>query len=262
MSSFSLAGKRLLIVGGNGYVGSAIARQAIALGAHVSSVSKSGVPKSKQPWNDKVTWIAGDALHPHTFEKHLIDADAVVHTVGTLVDTSLTHFRNPGDQGTYENLNRDTAKAVGNYLNNLGGKKMVYFSASQGARFTQRYLESKRQAEEHLLNLTHLRVSILRPGFIYSSTDRPWTMSVKLSKDIYTGVKNAIDTFAGEMPVVKDILAKAELDHSVDVQAVAIAAIVSAFSKGYDGKIIESRDMEKIWEDFIANRIKITKDIA
>jgi hypothetical protein len=42
----------------------------------------------------------------------LNEADAIVHTIGTLIDTSITKSAKPGDKGTYENLNRDSLKSL------------------------------------------------------------------------------------------------------------------------------------------------------
>jgi len=67
-------------------------------------------------WTNKVVWVKGDASNPETFEETLRKSDAVVHTIGTLVDTSITKFSQPGDKGTYEHMNRDTAIAVGSKL--------------------------------------------------------------------------------------------------------------------------------------------------
>ncbi len=55
-------------------------------------------------------------MDPKTFESALKDCDAVVHTIGTLVDTSVTKGKRAGEEGTYEQMNRDTAKAVGDKL--------------------------------------------------------------------------------------------------------------------------------------------------
>lgn len=256
MSNFSIYGKKLLIIGGNGYVGSAIARQAVSLGAKVTSVSRSGRPKTRQPWDSKVEWIPGDALKPESFEGPIRESDAVVHTVGVLLDSSFTKFKQPGDEGTYEVLNRDTAKAVGSLLNEIGGKKMVYISASQGAGFTTRYLDTKREAEEFLLQLPKVKVSILRPGFIYSSTDRPWTMPVKIGKDITSRLANVFQEMAGGNETLRSCAKKLEGDHSIDVNAVAVSALLSAFQTEYDGKILESQEMEKIWERFLMRRFQ------
>jgi hypothetical protein len=36
-----------------------------------------------------------------------MQADAYIHTIGTLIDTSITKWAKPGQKGTYEYMNRD-----------------------------------------------------------------------------------------------------------------------------------------------------------
>jgi uncharacterized protein YbjT (DUF2867 family) len=82
---------RLVVVGGNGFIGSAICRSALAQGMQVTSVSSSGRPYQTPrghtpPWTEKVDWQTGDALKPDTFARHLDGAAGVVHTLGILLE--------------------------------------------------------------------------------------------------------------------------------------------------------------------------------
>ncbi|KIM28867.1 hypothetical protein M408DRAFT_329291 [Serendipita vermifera MAFF 305830] len=131
------------VIGGNGFVGSAVCRAAVRRGWKVQSISKSGkpftTPNGHLPaWTSKVEWHAGDALVPESYRSLLSSTNAVVHTLGTLFDgaaykTSLKagasaaaaagvkgiydgiNGGNPlakGSPGSYESLNRDTAISV------------------------------------------------------------------------------------------------------------------------------------------------------
>ncbi len=62
-------------------------------------------------------YVKGDALYPQNFAKVLEEADAVVHTIGTLIDSTVLKGKKPGDLGSYEHMNRDTAISVGTFLN-------------------------------------------------------------------------------------------------------------------------------------------------
>ena len=42
-----------------------------------------------------------------------------MHTIGTLIDSSVLKGREPGEVGTYEHLNRDTAISIGNKKKNI-----------------------------------------------------------------------------------------------------------------------------------------------
>ncbi|CAL1704701.1 unnamed protein product [Somion occarium] len=137
--------QKILVVGGNGFVGSAVCKAALARGMQVTSISSSGrpytTPKGHSPaWTSKVNWQAADALKPESYAHLLPDKSAVVHTLGTLFED--TRYKNalkegnlpalfsafisgsansrsdtnplkePKKDGSYELLNRDSALRV------------------------------------------------------------------------------------------------------------------------------------------------------
>jgi uncharacterized protein YbjT (DUF2867 family) len=77
----------VLIAGGNGYVGSAACRYAVAKGIKVFAVSRSGLPPSSEPWTDKVTYVKGDVMTPATYADALKESKGVIHSIGVLIDT-------------------------------------------------------------------------------------------------------------------------------------------------------------------------------
>ncbi|KAI0180423.1 NAD dependent epimerase/dehydratase family protein [Hypoxylon sp. FL1284] len=86
--------KRLIVCGGNGFLGSRICKYAMARGWDVTSISRSGEPKwntvtssaSPPAWAHKVTWERADMLRPATYAPLLKGADFVVHTMGILLE--------------------------------------------------------------------------------------------------------------------------------------------------------------------------------
>ncbi|KAK7467188.1 hypothetical protein VKT23_004246 [Stygiomarasmius scandens] len=180
--------QRILVVGGNGFIGSAICRIALAKGMEVTSVSSSGrpytTPKGHSPaWASKVTWLQGSAHNPSTFHDALANADGVVHTLGTLVEDggkykqairegnipqvlgavcdNVLSGKNPlmkGGEGSYEHINRDSALRVCEAFVSSGKGKtyassprpFVYISAEDVFRpvIPARYIETKREAEK------------------------------------------------------------------------------------------------------------------
>ncbi|CCM04620.1 uncharacterized protein FIBRA_06804 [Fibroporia radiculosa] len=134
---------RLLVIGGNGFLGSAVCKAALARGMQVTSISQSGAPfrtpKGHSPaWTSEVNWQAGNALNPETYSHILPSVTAVVHTIGTLfedtrykaalkegnlpalLDTLVSNIAGGGpssnpladkldNPGSYELLNRDAA---------------------------------------------------------------------------------------------------------------------------------------------------------
>ncbi|KAF4576786.1 hypothetical protein EYR36_004766 [Pleurotus pulmonarius] len=127
--------QHILVVGGNGFIGSAICKAALSRGMQVTSVSSSGrpyqTPKGHSPaWTSKVQWIKGDALHPDTFADILPEVNGVVHTLGTLLE-----------DGEYKAALRqgDVFKLFGSFLNGamVGGANPL--KRPQGAQGTGRY---------------------------------------------------------------------------------------------------------------------------
>ncbi|KAI0110501.1 NAD(P)-binding protein [Nemania sp. FL0031] len=86
--------KRLIVCGGNGFLGSRICKNAVQRGWDVTSISRSGAPKwdavtssaTPPPWSHKVAWECGDILRPTTYAPLLKGADFVVHSMGILLE--------------------------------------------------------------------------------------------------------------------------------------------------------------------------------
>ena len=187
--SSNLFGKTITIVGGSGYIGLSIAREAANLGAKVNAVSRSGEPKYQfdEPWARKIKWYKGDAMFPRTFENILEESDAVVHAIGASLDTVFSNLKAPGSEGSYEQVNYETAKNIGLKLNEFKtDKKLVFLSASSQIPFIPRFRESKWKAEEFLFDLPDIRTTVLRPGYVYSP-DQPlkYTFSFLVSAYAY-----------------------------------------------------------------------------
>ncbi|KAL2797765.1 hypothetical protein BJX66DRAFT_82178 [Aspergillus keveii] len=109
-----MASKKLVVAGGNGFLGSRICKSAVARGWTVTSLryllpaidlsidvnliysrnSRSGEPRwdvvtssSQRPgWAKSVEWAKADILKPETYKPLLKDATAVVHSMGILLE--------------------------------------------------------------------------------------------------------------------------------------------------------------------------------
>lgn len=114
---------------------------------------------------------------------------------------------------SHEALNRDSCINVARILAESAEdkKRLVFFSASDTiAPMLSRYCEMKREAEAYLLRdelaAAKLNSVILRPGLVYSATQRGWTMPLKVITDIgFCLNKNLIDKqeFPGKEEVQK-----------------------------------------------------------
>ncbi|KAK4239783.1 isoflavone reductase IRL [Achaetomium macrosporum] len=88
------AAKRIVVFGGNGFLGSRICRAAVARNWDVTSVSRSGTPHwssitsspSPPAWSHKVSWERGDILQPAQWTSLLRNTDYVVHSLGILLE--------------------------------------------------------------------------------------------------------------------------------------------------------------------------------
>ncbi|KAI0036355.1 mitochondrial protein [Vararia minispora EC-137] len=203
------AAQKLLVVGGNGFIGSAVCRAALLRGYEVTSVSSSGkpfrTPKGHAPaWTSKVDWQQADAFRPETYTHLLPGVTAVVHTLGTLLEDTkykdalrkgdvlgaLTSFvrstllpggRNPleaGAEKSYERLNRDAALCVAEAFFDsksetpaTGQRAFVFLSAEDIFRplIPARYIETKREAEAALGRMVALRPEHFRTVYVRPS---------------------------------------------------------------------------------------------
>jgi len=74
---------KLVVFGGNGFVGSRVCEAAHKMGLHVISINRSGRPSwLKKPWANEVEWVHGDALQPACYIDKLRGALGAVSCVG------------------------------------------------------------------------------------------------------------------------------------------------------------------------------------
>ncbi|PPJ52896.1 hypothetical protein CBER1_11182 [Cercospora berteroae] len=88
------AKKKLVVCGGNGFLGSRICKAAVARDWDVVSISRSGEPSwpsvsshtTAPPWSKSVTWRSANILQPSTYATDLQSADFVIHSMGVLLE--------------------------------------------------------------------------------------------------------------------------------------------------------------------------------
>lgn len=151
---------KLLVTGGNGFIGAEVCRAAAAEGHEVVGVGRSGRPRTREPWADGVRWVAADVFRPAAWTGHLRGCDAVVHCVGVVRER-------PEHGVTFERVNGDAAVLVAGAAERAGVGAMVYLSAGAKPPLVRdAYLAAKRRAEREVLG-SGLRGTVLRPGFVY-----------------------------------------------------------------------------------------------
>ncbi|XP_057521652.1 uncharacterized protein At1g32220, chloroplastic isoform X1 [Amaranthus tricolor] len=135
--------EKLLVFGGNGFVGSHVCKEALERGLSVSSISRSGRSSINEPWADRVSWHQGNLFSPETIKDVLDGVTSVISCVGGFGSNSYMYKIN----GT-TNMNAIRAAAE------KGVKRFVYISAADFGvvnYLLQGYYEGKRAAETELL---------------------------------------------------------------------------------------------------------------
>ncbi|KAI0798011.1 NAD-P-binding protein [Abortiporus biennis] len=262
--------QKLLVVGGNGFVGSAVCKAALARGMQVTSISSSGkpytTPKGHSPaWTSKVDWKAGDALRPETYAHLLPGTTAVVHTLGTLLEdpkykaalkngdisalfgaltSGVTRSRNPLEDhtksGSYEVLNRDAALRVCETFVATESEKpldkprpFIYVSAEDVFRpfISPRYIETKREAE---LGIQDLMVS--HPNFrgVYI---RPSLIYHPHFRPLTTPIAAALDL---------SVNIHARVPRGLPTPGSILRSLSSAFSSGPSSSLISPSPLESV----------------
>lgn len=206
---------KILVTGGNGFLGSEVCRVAAEMGHEVTSISRSGRPQRNGSWVSRVNWIAANVLDPETWREHLQGIDAVIHAIGILREHSENGL-------TYERLNGDSTEMVAWEAEHAGVPRFVYISSYGKPPFLpQRFIDSKRRAEAALRG-RNIRESILRPALIYGDT-RPSTSigaSTLQTLSHVPGLKHSIHRY-----------------RPLHVTQVALAAVRAATEEGYEGTI-------------------------
>ena len=195
---------KLLVIGGNGFVGREVCKYAVQAGFEVTSLSRRGeCPLPEDEYLSQVSWNAGNALDKATVDRFVSQADAVCHCIGLLFDvnsgltflntfTSASGSKPDDGESTYDNITRKTAllaiealKAK-NALPSVLGKRAPFAFVScaesgwpdvafgdvvEGASpdWLKRYLVAKRAVEAALEQSEGtLRPVIVRPSLIWN----------------------------------------------------------------------------------------------
>ncbi|KAE8732532.1 NAD(P)-binding Rossmann-fold superfamily protein isoform 2 [Hibiscus syriacus] len=153
--------EKLLVLGGNGFVGSHICREALNRGLSVASLSRSGGSSLHDSWAKDVTWHKGNLLSSDSWKEALDGVISVISCIGGFGSNSYMYKIN----GT-ANVNAIRAAAE------KGVKRFVYISAADfglANYLLKGYYEGKRAAETELLTKFPYGGVILRPGFIHGT---------------------------------------------------------------------------------------------
>ena len=158
--------KRVLVLGGNGYVGQNVCARAAARGIEVRSLNRSGPPKTSPAHLAEslaqVEWVSGDIFDQTAREEAMSDVDAVISCIGAFGSNSFMS-RICGD-ATIEAVQTAKEKKVERF--GFVSSAQVY-EGSVGLALPQSapmhgYFQGKYRAEKELLAMIPKHV-ILRP---------------------------------------------------------------------------------------------------
>jgi uncharacterized protein YbjT (DUF2867 family) len=152
--------KKLLVLGGNGFVDSHVCMEALSRGMPVVSLSRTGRPDAVDgSWANNVVWVRGDLFDPARWQDALEEVQAVVSCVGGF--------------GTNEQMRRINGEANRTAVwaaSRAGVKRFVYISVADfglPSIVLKGYFEGKKLAEDAVRSKFPYSGVILRPGFIY-----------------------------------------------------------------------------------------------
>ena len=158
---------KLLVTGGNGFIGRRVCELAVGDGHAVTSVARSGPPAERHGgrWTDDVRWLAADVFAPDRWREALDGVDCVVHSIGTISES-------PSEGVTFERINGDSAILAALEAERAGVDRFVYVSsAATPPLVDDAYLDARRRAERAIADLD-TAVSIPRFGPVYGP-DQP-----------------------------------------------------------------------------------------
>ncbi|XP_002518987.3 uncharacterized protein At1g32220, chloroplastic isoform X2 [Ricinus communis] len=151
--------ERVVVLGGSGFVGSAICKAAVSKGIEVISLSRSGRPTYPGSWVDQVNWIPGDVFYAN-WDDVLVGTTAVVSTLGGF-----------GSEEQMLRINGEANVVAVNAAKDYGIPKFILISVHDynlpSFLLSSGYFTGKRKAETEVLAKYPNSGVVLRPGFIY-----------------------------------------------------------------------------------------------
>lgn len=164
---------KIAILGGNGFVGQAIALALVERHDQVTSYSRHGAPKKMLAQGlTKVSWQQADVVADTDWVVQLEEFDWVVDCIGIL-------FEKPSQNITYERMTLTPVRTFIQYYQQRAPRPAFAFvSANLKGPLPQGYIQTKRQAEVELAH-SRLKQIVFYPGMMYGSY-RPYSVLAAL----------------------------------------------------------------------------------
>lgn len=156
---------KLVVAGGNGFIGSQICRVAVENGHDVVAFGRSGKPDLtpvKHPWVGKVDWRRADIFEADAWTDALDEADAFIHSIAVI-------SQDPENDVTFDRINGESAIYAAEKCAEAGVDAFVFLSVRDKPPFVSgRFLAAKRRAEREIPEqYPGLRFTALRANLVY-----------------------------------------------------------------------------------------------
>ncbi|CAO3580258.1 unnamed protein product [Absidia cylindrospora] len=241
MSQATTVTRKLLVVGGFGFLGQSMCKAAVQRGWQTVSMSRHGEPESfathgRPAWANEVEWAQVLGA--------LCGASKVLGEVVGMTDRGNPLDPNKQVLSTYETVNRDTAISVARQVSALSTmESYVYVSAADIFPFINpRYITSKRQAERYLFSRPEFKSIILRPGFMYNeqrASAMPIANAIQMANTLTQPFSKALSslpfgtTFTTH-PLYTDIVATAAMN-AIEAKSYGIFDVAGIEGLAYHG---------------------------
>ncbi|MCO7176119.1 NAD-dependent epimerase/dehydratase family protein [Sporolactobacillus kofuensis] len=153
--------KKMIVLGGSGFIGRHVCQELINQGKQVVSISSHGRPAHLfEAWttHEQMTWIAADIFNEEEWLKYCDDCSVMIDLIGILWESK---------ERSYQHFIVDPAKIMAQFLLQHPEASGIFVSAALAPPlFGRNYLKAKRQAEA-ILKTVPQPVQIFRPSLVY-----------------------------------------------------------------------------------------------
>jgi uncharacterized protein YbjT (DUF2867 family) len=150
-----MAGNRVFVTGGTGYVGRPLIGALLARRHEVHALVRPGsearLPRETMP-------VAGDALDASTFARAIPSGAILVHLVGT-------PHPNPCKAAEFQRIDLGSIRAATVAAQHAGVRHLVYVSVAHPAPVMRAYIAAREQGEA-LVKASGIPATILRPWYV------------------------------------------------------------------------------------------------
>lgn len=199
---------KIVVFGGNGFIGQKICQELVARNHQVVSVSRSGQPqKARGEWLAQVQWVQSDVLADKEWHEVTADADWLVNCIGVL-------FEKKARNQTYERLIEAPVTIILDYLESQQSTTpLLSISANHVPFFLKRYLVAKKRTEK-MITTRCKRGKVIYPGLV-TDPSRPGSLIMGWAINLLTKLPVIHGFFRGYDVISRTELAK-EICHVLE----------------------------------------------